>query len=82
MKLYELIFFATLIIISWPLIRRFFRAVGFLVTSYFCKLNYPVTYTEENGKVVTFYLTNVHDVVRFTEDPKLYVNEHKGLHNQ
>jgi hypothetical protein len=80
MKIYELIFFAILIIISWPLIRRFFSACGFWLASYFCKMRYPVTYIEKNGKKITFYLTNVRDVAKFTEDPDLYIKEYKGLH--
>jgi hypothetical protein len=44
-------------------------------------MRYPVSYTGESGKKVTFYLTNVHDVIKFTEDPELYIEEHKGLHH-
>jgi hypothetical protein len=80
MKTYELIFFAVLIIISWPLIRRFFKSIGFWIASYFCKMQYPVSYTNTDGKIVTFYLDNVNDVIKFTNNPKLYVAENKGLH--
>jgi hypothetical protein len=43
-------------------------------------MRYPVTYIEKNGKKITFYLTNVRDVAKFTEDPDLYIKEYKGLH--
>jgi len=81
MKIYELLFFTALILISWPLIHKFFRAVGFIAASYFCKMRYPVSYTKKNGEKITFYLTNVRDVVKFSEDPKLYIEKYKGLHH-
>lgn len=81
MTLFEFLFFAMLIIIAWPLIQRFFRALGFLAASYFCKMRYPVEYTDDNGEKKTFYLTTVSDVREFVENPKPVIERYKGLHH-